>query len=363
MNKKLDDIKIPSNIDNIIDSAIDKAVEDKLKLKKKNKRKVIGTVAASLGLFLTLGITSPAFASNIPVIGSVFEEIQDKIGFSGRYTNYATGVNQTVYDNGIGMTLSEILCDGQSLYVTYVVESEEPFKYTKYKYDPVRDYDITEETANRIVGTQLLDESYSKVSFSNNQLDNTGVAGLEGRYIDDHTFVGVERYNLYELFTEIPDEFEFEVKYKRLVGIPWRDTEKDQVFKGNWNFKVPVKVDKSITEEIIIDNINDDGLGVSKIMITPFEIRIETVHNKNEAPLSYYTHAKDENGDSLSLSSQNWYDDKSLTILERKEKDLGKITIELYREILKEISKDDAGNSIYEDVGSDVFYSVDVDIK
>lgn len=362
MNKKLDDIKIPNNIDNIIDSAMDKAVEDKLKLKKKNKRKVIGTVAASLGVFVTLGITSPVFASNIPVIGSVFEEIQDKIGFSGDYTNYATAVNQTVYDNGIGMTLSEILCDGQSLYVTYVVESDEPFKYTKYEYDPVKDYDITEETANSMVGTQLLDESYSNVSFTNERLDNSGVAGLEGRYIDAHTFVGVERYNLYNLFTEIPDEFEFEVKYKRLVGTPWHGTDKDQVFKGNWNFKVPVKVDKSITHETVVDNVDKDGFGVGKVMITPFEVRIETIHDESADSFNYFVKVKDENGEELSQSSQQWLDNKSLTIVERKNKDLSKITVELYRDILETI-KDEDGNYVYKDLGDEVFYSIDVDVK
>lgn len=31
------------------------------------------------------------------------------------------------------MTLSDVLCDGNSLYVTYTVKSDEPFKYRAYE--------------------------------------------------------------------------------------------------------------------------------------------------------------------------------------------------------------------------------------
>jgi len=55
----------------------------------------------------------------------------------------------------------------------------------------------------------LTTEDYNKVSFSKLGLDNTGLAGLKGKFIDENTFIGMERYYLKSLNTEIPDTFDF----------------------------------------------------------------------------------------------------------------------------------------------------------
>ncbi|KMT21885.1 DUF4179 domain-containing protein [Clostridium cylindrosporum] len=353
---KLDDIKVPENIDKIIDDGINMAYEEKKRVRLRRCKKVFSGVAAGIGIVFTLGITNPALARKLPIIGSVFEAIQDKVSFSGDYTKYATKVNQKIVDNGVGVTLSEVFCDGESLFVTYRIESNEPFKYRKYKYDPVGDYDITKEIADKIEGDQIIDDSTAKLSFTNKELDNSGVSGFEGRYIDENTFVGVEKYSLKNLGS-IPNEFEYEIKIKGLKSIAWRGTDKDQVFKGNWNFKVPVKVDRSVVKEIKVNHVKN-GIGIKKVTITPFEISIETIHDKNRRPWSYFLRVKDENGKEVALESSGWDKEGTLNTLMRQGKNPKKLVVELYREILKS-----NGKGGFESIGYKTLYTKEIEIK
>ena len=348
MNNKSNYIKIPDNIDEIINRGVNKAVSDK-KIKSKKNNRLIGGIAASLGIVFAIGVVTPTSA-NIPIVGGVFEKIQDEIGFSGNYSGYATSINETVYDNGIGITLSEIYCDGESLYVSYKVESNEKFKYTKYEYDADNDYDITEEQASNIVGSQLLYSGKGKVNFTNKTLNNHGVAGIEGKYIDDYTFVGVEKYDLEDIYVDIPDEFEYKVTIKNLRCIPWRGDEKDQVLKGKWSFKVPVKVDKESVKTIVVNEINDEGYGVKDIIVTPFEIKIITQHKNDKEIWDYYVEAYEENGNRLEIDNQRWNENNSITTIQSKGKEYKSLEVVLYREILKKVDETTSTVEGYEDV-------------
>lgn len=348
MNNKLNDIKIPDNIDEVIHRGVNKAVMDK-KIKSKKNNRLVGSVAAGIGIIFAIGIVTPTSA-NIPIIGGVFEKIQDEIGFSGNYSKYATSINETVFHNGIGVTLSEVYCDGESLYVSYKVESEEEFKYTKYEYNPDRDYDITEEQAANIVGTQLLYAGEGKVNFSSENLNNHGVAGLEGKFIDNHTFVGVEKYDLEGINVDIPDEFEYKITIKNLRCMPWSGDEQDQVLKGKWSFKVPVKVDRESVKTITVNEINNEGYGVKDIRVTPFEIKIVTQHKSNKKIWDYYVEVYDESGNRLDFDNQRWNEDNCITTIQSKGKEYKSLEVVLYREILKKVDETTSTVEGYEEV-------------
>lgn len=350
------DIKLPDGIDEAIDKGIKIGIKEKKKKASRRIKKVVGGVAAGIVIVSGTLLANPALASKIPIVGGAFEAIQDKLIFSGDYSKYATGVNETVTNNGVGVTLSEVLCDGKSLYVSFKIESEKPFKYTKYKYDPKKDYDISKEVAEKIVGVQILDNSTRNVSFSNKELGNSGVAGFEGRYIDENTFIGVEKYDLTDL-GDIPNEFDYEIKIKELIGISWNGKDKDQVFRGKWNFKIPVKVDKSLVKEIEV-NHKENGFGIKKISITPFETIIETIHGKNRKSLDYNVRVKDEKGNQIDLDSAKWGKESMVNTFINKKVTPKKLTVEIYEDILK--SK---GNGVFEDVGDKVLYTKDIEIK
>lgn len=289
-NIDYNNIKIPNNIDDRIKIGIEKAILEKEKTNRIKKNRKVGTIAASLIAILTLGITNPALATKIPIIGSVFEVIEKNIYFPGEYSQYATSVNEVAYSNGIGITLSEILCDGQSLYITYIVENEEPFKYTSWGESGLMD-----------MNQLLTNEAYNKVDFTDKELDNTGFSGLEGKFIDENTFIGVQQYHLSTLETKIPDEFTFQTKISVIQNYGVNDSDKDYTKLGTWAFKVPVKVNRDLRRVVNLDNVENGVAKINSLSITPFDMIVD-ISYKEGLWNEYRTNIYDENGEMLELS-------------------------------------------------------------
>lgn len=366
MNKKdLDKIKLPDNLDNIIEDAINMAEEDKKKGQgSKGYKKGLGTIVAGLAIVTTLGIGTTTLVYGVPSIRSAFEKMQNFLTFKADYFNHATEINEKVYDNGLGITISEILCDGQNLYITYVLESKEPFKYLDEDEITQLNSEEYKESSKRkrpIWTTQVVDEeTVAKVSFTDEELDNSGVAGLEGTYLDDHTFVGVEQYKLSSLKAEIPDEFEFTVNYKKFSG-PWPRHELSSI-EGNWSFKVPVKVDKSLVKKIEVNDIGEEGIGVKEISVTPFEIRILTGYRNDNN--EYWIRVYDEEGNILEGGSEEYFPesnimrDYSMAIVPRGDTKFNKIKVELYKPYI-----DENGKEYFEHPGEEILYSKKISLE
>ncbi|ELC8345464.1 MAG: DUF4179 domain-containing protein [Clostridium perfringens] len=363
MNKKdLDKISLPNNLDDIIDEAINMANEDKKKNKIKGKgyKKVFKNIAAGLAIITGIGVGTSTFVYGVPIIKNAFERIQKEIWNKGDYSKYVTEVNQTVSNNGVGITLSEILCDGQNLYVSYVIESKEPFKYIKYKYDPVKDYDITKEQAEKIEKMQLDYAAEAKVSFTDSELDNSGVSGLEGRFIDDHTFVGVEEYNLTSLNMKIPDEFEFTINFNTIVEEGWNiERDKDNVLEGTWNFKVPVKVDKLLSKCIEVNAINNDGIGIKEVIATPIKLKVVT-NGYDREKNDYWVRVYDEKGNILRTSSGEELSSygEYLSTIAKEGEDIEKIKVEIYKPFVDENGKD-----YFHDPRETILYSKEINLE
>ena len=300
MNNKYDEINIPDNIDLKIENGVKLATEEKSKSSRHKRKKAIGIVIAILVGFISIDIVSPALATKIPIVGRVFETIEKEIYFPGNYAEYATSINEKAYSNGIGVTLSEIVCDGQSLYVTYVVESDEPFKDVSY-------LDSEELNMNQL----LMEQYYNKVDFTDERLDNSGIAGLEGKFIDKNTFVGVDKYHLSLLESEIPDEFVFQTKIAVIGNYAKNQEDKDYYKWGTWAFKVPVTVNKNLKRNVDLtkEDVESNNIKIQSISITPFDMVIDVSYDEyvdnNYIPIVY-----DENGQELQVSMSQTSDDK-----------------------------------------------------
>ena len=71
-HSKFNEIKIPSQIDEVINGNIQRAIRDKQKPNRKYKHhQMITALVVSLLLFMVLGISNPAIASNIPFIKNI----------------------------------------------------------------------------------------------------------------------------------------------------------------------------------------------------------------------------------------------------------------------------------------------------
>lgn len=362
MNKKdFDNIKIPTNIDDVIKNAIDKAEEHK-KLNnhttKQKFKRIIPRTAAGFAILLSLGIGTTAVASNIPAIKDVFQRIQNQISASGDYSKYATSINESVTSNGVSVTLSQALCDGENLYVSYIVHSEKPFKYLKYQYDPIKDYDLTEKEASKIVATQLIDDSENKVSFLNEELRNSGTGTLEGEYIDDHTFVGLEQFELHEYshYDEIPDSFEFTKEIKSFNNRSFNSEDNPNIIEGSWNFKVPINVDKSLIVKKEVINLNYAGIGVKDIKITPIKIIVTLPYFEKLDTLEYDVWLKDENGNYLAGELATKFKDDYIYVFNKENKDPKQLTVEINKNVF--IPQENG----FKDIGDEIIYTTEIDL-
>lgn len=357
-NSKYNEIAIPDNLDARIDEGIKNASLEKIKNKRRKKNKVIGTIAASLIAVATIGIVNPALATKIPIIKSVFETIEKNIYFPGNYSQYATSVNETAYSNGVGITLSEILCDGQSLYVTYIVESEKPFKYTSWGDSGLMDM-------NQLITS----EAYNKVDFTDEELDNSGFAGLEGKFIDENTFVGVQKYHLSSLKAEIPEQFTFQTKINLIENYGVNADDISLYKWGTWAFKFPVVVDKSLRKVIDLSNqeIESDIVKVNSISITPFEMIVD-VNYKVGKWNDYRVFMYDENGEiiqtSQSIASEDNRSEKIFAQAPNTESTSIRVVVE--KPILEEKEKwekDGGYGTTYEEIGRETVFDKVIQIK
>lgn len=286
------DIPLSNRLDDVIEEGVKQAIKKK-KLNKQGQIKKVGLgLAAGFAITMGVGFTNPASASKLPVIGNVFEAIEQNLYFPGHYSEYATSINETAYSNGIGITLSEILCDGQFLYVSYVVESEEPFQHRSYE---------VEELGGKVIEVNqlILEEAYTKVDFKTDGLESVGITGLEGKFIDEHTFIGVERYYLGGV--DVPNEFMFKTKKVIVENDATNINETDQTTWGTWAFNVPVTVNQDLTKTIELESIEENGASVRSISITPFGVMIDAIIPDSDWS-KYDVLVYDEAGNELPMS-------------------------------------------------------------
>lgn len=185
---------------------------NKVSGKKRKIKKVytlLAGIAAAFAVFTVVCITNPALAANIPLIGNIFKEIGNSLGFSGDYEDYAKPLKQdninsnnagkTEDENknnsthsgesaaysktvdGVTVTLSEVYCNNEALYLSMLIESDEPIPETEL-----------------MMGSPVIDISDSDLKLSYNKGYQLLNAYLDGKLLDDHTYAGVLRIDMEE---------------------------------------------------------------------------------------------------------------------------------------------------------------------
>ena len=86
----------------------------------------IAAAAVVVGLSTaTVGLTFPAYAGNIPIIGDIFRFLDNgKTGLYDNYKEYSTEMNLTQESNGIKITINDAVFDGETVAITYSIESD-----------------------------------------------------------------------------------------------------------------------------------------------------------------------------------------------------------------------------------------------
>lgn len=343
MQNKFDNIPIPERLDEVVISGM------KQIRKIKNRRlrnKVIAASAATVIAIGGIGITNPAIASKLPIIGEIFSQVEKKITFSGDYSSLAKKVNEyTLSSNGLDITLSEIYCDSYSVYVTMEMDYEKDFErigpYAK------------ESDVDRLSQQVLCN---SKVSV----IDNHGERKLmrtptciEGAQTGPNSFAGVMKINLNDL-GELDGNFELKLELNNisvysvkrgsnLKGV----TDKDIIefdINGEWNFDIPIDVNKESSKKIDINEENDLGFGIRNIVVTPFQIIVESISPKKLDDIEFGTGIAIFNNDGETVQFQEGHDKEDgskITIFSTNNIDTSELHIYTGENFIKTVKQKD----------------------
>lgn len=181
-------------------------------------------LTAATAVFSAVCITNPAFAENIPLVGNVFKQLGNSLGFYGDYSKYAKQLTASAEDtlsadadgsqesssnsqnaqsedqnttennnadktkdnesysktvDGTTVTLSEVYCNEMALYLSMTIHTEDKFPDTFITPDGKPNIKLSE---NSTVKYDYMDEK-----------SNLFNAYLDGKMLDDNTYAGVLR--------------------------------------------------------------------------------------------------------------------------------------------------------------------------
>ena len=227
-----------------------------------------------------LGYVNPALAAKIPVIGKIFEKVEDDITYSGDYANKETVLTNedhagnldtsdySVSDKGITLTASEIYCDGYSIFFTVNIEAKEAdFTHIPEHYTGMSAADNRTAAGFYIGGTWSVDGD------TPNQLANT----FEGEVIDSHTFAGMLKVNFAE---KLSGNGTFRLNVNGLGYDDNRMTDREEISAshwtdGSWNIVIPFEVNATDVKTIKLDEKKGD-ITLDNVVISPYQVIVHT---------------------------------------------------------------------------------------
>lgn len=321
-------------------------------------------VAAACMLGILVCVNGPSIAAELPFIGHIFERMQESFGYKGDYSEVGEPLeDQTVgYEldnaedveemeniseytqtvNGVTVTLSEVYCNAQALYITMQMKSDEPLP----------------ETYNFYCSTL---EQYSFIP-----TESSCLVDIEGKRIDNYTYAGVMRFDLnsrniddsayltelekleqegkidensmdadtpleYLEEVEIPETFTLDLCIKGISGdlmnaepIDYGKTAEELqamseeeweqymnqyiaehpdmfdhlsvTYEGDWNFSLDVKIDTSSTQVVELNDYNELGIGFEKVVKDRFEITMYDSYKDESQRTDYFPVMLDADG-------------------------------------------------------------------
>lgn len=266
----------------------------------------LGSMAAILCVTCIFCVMNPVMAREIPFLGSIFGKIADIYTF-GKLPEEGT-VNLLAEDalvstdGGITISITEEYASNQALYIGIKVENEQVFP----------EMVATIDKGEQFIKARTLED----YSFNPGQRKDRRY--IEGKFVDEHTFIGSirvdydnlgwqleEAKDIPESYTmeleiveiastlkdvEIPEEFdisdgEFEqmteeeqTAYFNSLPKAWYGIEYQSWHQaGTWHFTIPVRRTDENIRTIEVDQYNAAGVGVENIEISSVEMTVHTV--------------------------------------------------------------------------------------
>ncbi|AOY77527.1 DUF4179 domain-containing protein [Clostridium formicaceticum] len=208
-----------------------------------NSKRIIAAVLVSLVIGGTayIGITDPAYAAGIPIIGDIFRFLDNgRTGVYDLYKENANGINISKESNGIQITVKDAIFDGKTITYTYEINT---------------DKDLGEHP---IIG---LGSSFSIVNYIG------GLGGSEQvEKVAEGIYIGQANYS-------ISGELD-QVKCKlKIEDILVNETNREEKIRGKWIFTFQLDAVKR-SSKIINQGTEKEGFSV-------------TINKINKTPMSF----------------------------------------------------------------------------
>ncbi len=152
-------------------------IYENLEPKKENKsyKKYIKAAIIFLVIITSTNIIFPALAESIPIVGAIFQKINEEFGLSDVYSEYAVEVNKQLKIDDVTLTIESVAYDGLEIVMFYKVEGKEKL-----------DRDMAYLMTSSIDGLEIKDKLRGRI---------VGGASGTGYYEDDYTFYGITKIN------------------------------------------------------------------------------------------------------------------------------------------------------------------------
>ena len=276
-DEKLDQILKQALAPEISDREIRVRRERKGKMKKLGKTgKAAAVIAMAVIGIGGLGCFNPVLAAKIPLIGKIFEKVEDNVTYSGDYTDketvltnedHAGNLDTSDYsasDKGITLTASEVYCDGYSIFLTVNIEAEDAdFTHIPKHYTGMNAAD------NRTAAGFYIDGTWSVGGNSPEQLENT----FEGEVIDSRTFAGMLKMNLTE---KVTGSGELNLNISGLGYDDDRMLDSEEISAshwtdGSWNIVLPFEVNGTDVKTIEVGE-KKGNITLDDIVVSPYQV-------------------------------------------------------------------------------------------
>lgn len=307
--ERMEQIELPEELDQVILGAVELGKRRENQMRWKRVGLCCAGAAAACAIFVSAGFASPVAAQaleGLPAVGRVFTYLYDLAGYEGRYTQVAEdarpavpvqsdlggepaqaataegrqdaqgqqdseGQQETVQrdvvtasDEGLTITVKEYFCDKQSLYLSLVIESEEPLVESGLEGN-------TKSYVYLITGEEFL-------SCEGEEAFSVGSSSLqaEGVFLDEYTFVGIARSewgNVRAENMELPDQLVYTAPVKH-VNVYSAGGTPD--FRGEWELSMEILCDGDAVEILPVDAAGEDGSRICEVRLQPYEVQVAT---------------------------------------------------------------------------------------
>lgn len=277
-DEKLDQILKQALAPEIDDSEIriHKRRKDKMGIFRKIGTGVAAAVAAAVLGVGGLGYFNPVLAAKIPLIGKIFEKVEEDATYSGDFSDKKTVLTKedaagnldtsdyTVSDKGITLTASEAYCDGYSIFLTVNIESED----ADFTHIP-RHYTGMNIADDKTAAGFYIDGKWRVDGRSDEWLENT----FDGEVIDSHTFAGMLKINLAEKHAG-SGELSLTVNglgYDDDTMIGGEEISASHWTEGSWNITIPFEVNETDVKTIEVGD-KKGNITLEDVVVSPYQV-------------------------------------------------------------------------------------------